>query len=150
MKRYRKLLLVVHVIASVGLLGASSSSLLLSLTGDYDIVSRQSQVFGIPLSFIALGTGLALGPATKWGVLRYWWTSAKLVLLTLVIVNGAVLIGPATDRLRDGGGSSALLSAALAGQVLMLGLSVGLSVYKPFGRVKRIRAAASRRRERTA
>jgi hypothetical protein len=153
MKRYRKPLLLIHVIASVGLLGASSSSLSLAIARDdaYDLISLHSAVFGIPLSFIALATGLALGPATKWGVLRYWWTSSKLVLLTLVILNGALLVGPATDDLRSGAGSPALLIAALAGQVLMLGVSVGLSVYKPFGRVKRSRAAvASRRREQTA
>ena len=31
-------------------------------------MSLQSLVFGIPLSFIALGTGIALGSASKWGV----------------------------------------------------------------------------------
>ena len=39
-----------------------------------------SLVFGIPLSFAALLTGVALGVGTRWGVLRYPWTVAKLVL----------------------------------------------------------------------
>ena len=80
MKPFRKPLLFLHVAASVGLLGATSSSLLLAVVADgdrdvYDLISLQSAVFGIPLSMIALLTGIALGFATKWGTLRYWWTT---------------------------------------------------------------------------
>lgn len=145
MKPYRKPLLLVHVIASVGLLGATSSSLLLAIAagGDrdvYELISLQSAVFGIPLSFIALGTGLALGAATKWGTLRYWWTALKLGLLVGVILNGALMIGPTTARLIDGEGSSGTLIAAAAGSVTMMALSVALSVYKPAGRIRPLTA----------
>jgi hypothetical protein len=147
-KRFRKPLLLAHVIASVGLLGATSSSLLLAViaasTHDaglahsaYELISLQSAVFGIPLSFIALLTGLALGPASKWGVLRYRWTTAKLVLLVGVIVNGALMIGPTTAQRVDGHGSASTVIVAVSASVLMLGLSVGLSVYKPGGRLRR-------------
>lgn len=142
MKPYRKPLLLAHVIASVGLLGATSSSLLLALVagGDrdvYELISLQSAVFGIPLSFIALFTGIALGAATKWGTLRYWWTALKLALLVGVILNGALMIGPTTARLIDGEGSGTTLVAAALASVLMLASSVGLSVYKPAGRIVR-------------
>ena len=142
MKKFRKSLLVAHVIASVGLLGATSSSLLLALVADgdrdvYELISLQSAVFGIPLSFIALFTGIALGPRTKWGVLRYWWTTLKLGLLVGVILNGALMIGPTTAQLADGEGSSARLIVAASLSVTMLALSVGLSVYKPGGRVRK-------------
>ena len=142
MKRFRKPLLLVHVTASVGLLGATSSSLLLAIVAAsdrdrdvYELISLQSAVFGIPLSFIALATGIALGPATKWGVLRYWWTTLKLVLLVGVIFNGALMIGPTTAQRIDGEGSASKLIFAASLSVLMLAVSVGLSVYKPGGRV---------------
>jgi hypothetical protein len=145
MKSFRKPLLLAHVIASVGLLGATSSSLLLAVVagGDrdvYELISLQSAVFGIPLSFTALLTGIALGSATKWGVLRHWWTTLKLGLLIGVIVNGALMIGPSTARLMDGEGSAATLIAAAGASVLMLALSVALSVYKPGGRRRRFAA----------
>jgi hypothetical protein len=140
MKPFRKPLLFVHVTASVALLGATCSSLLLALVADgdrdvYELISLQSAVFGIPLSMIALATGIALGAATKWGTLRYWWTTLKLGLLLGVIVNGALNIGPATAQLADGGDSSTRLALAAALSATLLIASVGLSVYKPGGRV---------------
>jgi hypothetical protein len=143
--RARRPLTLVHVIASVGLMGATASSLMLAVvaspTGDatlahsaYRLISIGSGVFGIPLSFIALLTGIALGLATKWGVVRYRWTTAKLVLVLLVILNGALAIGPTTAARIDGEGSSLMLQAAAAATVAMLALSVGLTVYKPGGR----------------
>jgi hypothetical protein len=146
----RKSLTLGHVVASVGLLGASCSSLLLALTGAvtsdgqladdaYRLVALQSAVFGIPLSGVALSTGVALGLSTKWGILRYRWTTAKLALLLLTMVNGGAVIGPATEALRDGGGAPWLLVAALGVTVTMLATATGLSVFKPGGR-RRARA----------
>jgi hypothetical protein len=150
-KRFRKRLLLVHVTGSVGLLGATSSSLLLAIvaasTDDpglahsaHELISLQSAVFGIPLSFVALLSGLALGPASKWGVLRYRWTTAKLALLLGVILNGALMIGPTTAQRIDGGGSASTLIVAVSASVLMLAVSVALSVYKPGGRLRTARA----------
>jgi cytochrome bd-type quinol oxidase subunit 2 len=147
LKRIRKPLLLVHITASVALLGATSSSLLLAVvaatTADadlahsaYELMSAQSLVFGIPLSFIALGSGIALGPASKWGVLRYWWTTLKLGLLALVIVNGALNIGRMTEQRLDGGGSEWALVAVVSASVAMLLASVALSVFKPGGRLR--------------
>ena len=141
----RKALVALHIIASVGLLGATSSSLLLALSAAvsddaqlahsaYRMMSTQSLVFGIPLSFLSLGTGVALGAATKWGVTRYRWTTAKLVLLVLVIFNGALGIGPTTEARLNGDGSEWALVGIVGASVFMLATSVVLSVYKPGGR----------------
>lgn len=150
LQRARRPLTLVHVVASVGLLGASSSSLLLAIaaasTSDeqlardaWQLIATQSAVFGIPLSFIALTTGIALGYATRWGVLRHRWTTAKLVLLALTIVNGALVIGPTTAALQDGSRAPWLLAAALAVTDALLLASVALSVWKPGGRLRRTR-----------
>jgi hypothetical protein len=147
LKRVRKPLLLVHITGSVALLGATSSSLLLAVvaatTGDaelahsaYELMSAQSLVFGIPLSFLALFTGLALGSASKWGVLRYRWTAAKLVLLVLVIFNGALMIGPTTQQRIDGSGSAWALVAIVSLSVVLLVTMVALSVFKPGGRLR--------------
>ena len=150
LKRFRKPLLLVHITASVALLGATSSSLLLAIvaaTDDelahsaYELMSLQSLVFGIPLSFIALGTGIAVGFAGKWGVLRYRWTAAKLVLMVAVILNGALVLGPTTARRMDGAGSAWGLVLAEVLQVVLLLIPMWLSVYKPGGRLRRAQAA---------
>jgi hypothetical protein len=91
-----------------------------------------SLVFGIPLSFAALISGLILGLGSKWGVLRHAWVTAKLVLLLSVILIGAVVIGPATSEMQTGtGDAETRLIAAAAWDVLALALATTLSVYKP-------------------
>lgn len=139
----RRAVLTVHIIASVGLLGDCAAVLAINIraatTGDpglaaaaYDLLAMFGVVFGIPLSMTALASGVALGLGTKWGVLRHRWVTAKLLLLLGVIVAGALVIGPATAALRDGGdGSRTLLILAAAYDVLALALATGLSVFKP-------------------
>ena len=56
-------------------------------------------LFGIPLSLTSLATGLVLGLGSKWGVFRYRWVTAKLLLNLSVILVGAFLIGPTTAAL---------------------------------------------------
>jgi uncharacterized membrane protein len=139
----RRAVLTAHIIASVGLLGDSAGVLAINVraatTSDpalaassYELLEMFSVVFGIPLSFASLGTGLALGLGTKWGVLRHRWVTAKLLVILSVIVVGAVIIGPATATMREGGGGAETrLIVASAYDVLALSLATGLSVYKP-------------------
>jgi len=140
----RKPLVTIHVAASVGLLGATASSLLLALTAAltddaqfahsaYRLMSAQAFAFGIPLSLLALASGIALGRTTKWGVTRYRWTAAKLALLILIILNGAFAIGPTTDARLDGARSEWALVVAIGATIAMLAISVVLSVFKPGG-----------------
>ena len=151
----RRAVLTVHIIASVGLLGDCAGILAINIraatTGDpalaaasYDLLDMFSIVFGIPLSMASLATGIALGLGTKWGVLRYLWVTAKLLLILSVIVAGAFVIGPAVAAMRAGrGGAEAVLIAASAYDVLALSLATGLSVFKP-GRRRRSGQTARR------
>jgi hypothetical protein len=95
-------------------------------------------LFGIPLSFASLGTGLALGLGTKWGVLRHRWVTAKLLLIVSVILVGALVIGPSEAAMLDGSGGRELVLILASGyDVLALCLATGLSVYKPRRRTRR-------------
>jgi hypothetical protein len=77
-------------------------------------------------------TGLLLGFGSTWGVLRYGWVTAKLLLNVSVILVGALVIGPSEAAMIDGdGGREGVLIAAASWDVLALSLAVGLSVYKP-------------------
>ena len=92
-----------------------------------------------PAQLPRAGTGIALGPASKWGVLRYWWTTLKLGLIVLVILNGALNIGRMTEQRIDGGGSEWALVVVVSVSVAMLLAAIVLSVFKPGGRFRTAR-----------
>jgi hypothetical protein len=139
----RRAVLTVHIVASVGLLGDVAAIVAINVraatTADpalaasaYELLRMFPVLFGIPLSLASLGSGLALGLGSKWGVLRYRWVTAKLLLNLSVIVVGAVVIGPQTSAMVDGdGGWEAALIAASGYDVVALSLATWLSVYKP-------------------
>jgi hypothetical protein len=139
----RRAVLTLHIVAGVGLLGDVAAVLAVNVraagTGDpalaaasYDLLGMFTVMFGIPLSFVALGTGILLGMATPWGVLRYAWVAAKLALLAGVILVGALVLGPGTEAMRSGdGGAEARLIAGSAYDVVALSVATGLSVFKP-------------------
>jgi hypothetical protein len=105
----------------------------------------------VPLSFIALGTGIVLGLGTKWGVLRHGWVTAKLVLLVLVILIGALVVRPSMDHViaatsapapaakPDLGASEWEPVAAAASNIVMVVVAVALAIFKPGGRLRRAR-----------
>jgi uncharacterized membrane protein len=156
----RRAVLTAHIIASVGLLGDSAGYLAVAIraanTSDpeladasYELLNMFSVVFGIPLSVITLLTGVLLGVSRKWGVVRHGWVAAKLALVVSVMAVGALVIGPASEAMRHGGGGREnVLILAAAYDVLALSLATGLSVYKPGGRRRgrgaRRRAVAAR------
>jgi hypothetical protein len=150
----RRAVLTAHIIVSVGLLGDSAGFLAVAVrgvsTGDPELADASwtllemfSFVFGIPLSFAALITGVTLGLGTSWGVLRYPWTSAKLLLVISVMVVGTLVL-PSADELRSGSGDpESWLIAGAAYDVVALSLATGLAVYKP-GRRSWLRRLAQR------
>jgi Predicted integral membrane protein (DUF2269) len=147
--RARRAVLTTHIVASVGLLGDVAALLATAIraatTDDpelahsaYELMSMFSFVFGIPLSFASLFTGLALGLGGKWGVLRHGWVTAKLLVIVSVILVGAFVIGPSEAAMTDGdGGRETVLIVAAAYDVLVLSVATVLSVYRPRFRTSR-------------
>jgi uncharacterized membrane protein SirB2 len=148
----RRAVLTVHIAASVALLGSTAAIVAIHVraatTSDpglaasaYELLGMFPTLFGIPLSLTSLVSGVTLGLGSRWGVLRYRWVTAKLVLILSVIVVGAVVLGPQTTAMaQDGSGSQSVLIAASAWDVLALTVATCLSVYKP-GRARDRRAA---------
>jgi hypothetical protein len=141
--RPRQALLTAHIMMSVGLLGDSAgfAAVALRLSGATDPAARLelletlnmfSVTFGIPLSVGTLVSGIALGLGTKWGVFRYPWVVAKLLLIVSVMLVGGFVIGPAENRmLQRGVDASAWLVAGASYDVLALAVATGLGVFKP-------------------
>jgi hypothetical protein len=128
---------------SVGLLGDSAGFLAVAIRASntedpaavlemIEVLNMFSLVFGIPLSIGAIVSGVALGLGTRWGVFRYPWVVAKLLLIVSVMAVGGLFIGPAQDAMLHGRGDmTAQLIAAGSYDVLALALATGLSVFKP-------------------
>lgn len=142
----RKLILTIHIAVSVGLLGDSAGYLAVAIRGattidpalahaSYEMLRMFAFVFGVPLSFAALLTGLALGLGTRWGVFRYPWVSTKLALVLSVIAVGAfVLRGGMSAMISGQGGAEGQLIAGAAYDVVALMVATTLGVFKPGGR----------------
>jgi hypothetical protein len=138
----RRALLTAHILCSVALLGDVAGFLAVAIraatTDDpalaatsYELLEMFSLVFGIPLSFGALITGVLLTRVTKWGIRRHRWVTVKLGLIVSVILMGSFVLGPATASMLQGGDAGLALILGSAYDVLALSLAVGLSVYKP-------------------
>ena len=92
----RKLNVTAHVASSVGWLGAVVSFLVLSIAGRasqdsetvraaYLAMNLIGQFAIIPLSLVALATGLVLSLGTHWGLFRYYWVLLKFILTIIAI-----------------------------------------------------------------
>ena len=149
-RRWRHVVLSVHIAASVAILGDSAAFLAIALRArslpaadahaSYEILGMLSLAFGIPLSFVALITGVVLGLGSRWGVFRYPWVVAKLTLLVSVMAVGGLVLGPAEDAALGGTGGTGGLVAGATWDVLALLTAVGLSVFKPGRPLRRARA----------
>jgi hypothetical protein len=79
---------------------------------------------------------------TPWGLFRHWWVTLKLALTTAGAVLSLVVLTPALTELADAAGGPVPLAQRLelardsgAASVVLL-VTLGLSVYKPFGRIR--------------
>lgn len=159
---WRKLLLSVHLIVSVGLLGSDAAVLVLCIAGArgsdpstiYPAASLIASALLVPLALLALATGVILGMLTPWGIVRYWWVAISLALTVAGIVLGTFVLvptlGAAADAAIAGHGAQALsvdrlgLVKDTSAASIVLTVTVLLSVYKPFGRLRDRRRPAAR------
>lgn len=97
----RKIALTVHVVSSVGWLGAVAAFLALAIAG---LESADAQLVRsvyvsmdlvtwwviVPLSFASLITGVIQALGTTWGVVRHYWVLIKLLLT--IVATGLLLL----------------------------------------------------------
>ncbi|MCT7376633.1 hypothetical protein [Chelativorans salis] len=150
---WRKLLLTVHVAASVGVLGADLALLTLGIASvggaDAMTVYPAARLIAArlvaPLALAALVTGLALGLLTQWGLFTYWWVTIKLAIV--VVLTGAVLfvlvpalgttaeaVTATTTELSPAERLPLLIAPAAASALLVV--AILLAVFKPGWRLR--------------
>lgn len=151
--RLRKSILVTHVVSAGAWIGIDVVSAVLVVVGRVRAGDDRTAVyqaladfFVVPLLLSALAagvvclvTGVLLGLATKWGLVRYWWVSVKLALNVVACVMLLLFLGPITELasgeqpLRDIWFVAFLATTAM----VLLSFAMVLSVFKPWGRVRR-------------
>jgi hypothetical protein len=154
----RKAVLTTHITAAVALLGTTLGLSIMGArtAGDddgrdahavYDVMSLLTLSLGIPLSFIALASGVLLATTAKWGLFGYWWVTTKLALLVAVIVIGATVTGASIDTMLEvterqdpsASGARWTIVAAAATQAAMVLAASVLSVFRPGGQIRAAR-----------
>lgn len=95
---------------------------------------------------VCLLSGLLLGFATKFGVLRYWWAAVKLVLnMVMSLVLLVFLLNPIRE-ISTGQAPVSELSIVFSLSAIALGmvtLASHISVFKPWGRTRTGRTPSS-------
>jgi len=153
----RKAGLALHVAASVGWIGAVTASLVIGIaatvTSDQSVIRGaylSMQIIGwyalVPFSLASLLTGLIQAFGTTWGLLRHYWVVIKLTMnlfaaavLLLYMQTVDYLANSARSAAATGndmaGNPSPILHAA--GALILLGVALTLSIYKPRGLTRR-------------
>ncbi|WP_242582104.1 hypothetical protein [Amycolatopsis sp. 195334CR] len=149
--RLRKSILVTHIVSAGAWIGIDVLAVVLvaigwARAGDdrATVYQALADFFVVPLlltaliaGVVCLITGLLLGLATKWALLRYWWVAVKLALNVVACAMMLAFLGPITELstgeqpLADIWFVSFLAATALA----LLSFATVLSVFKPWGRV---------------
>ncbi|QVQ54807.1 hypothetical protein J4H86_10050 [Spiractinospora alimapuensis] len=163
-RRWRALVVTVHAASGVGWLGIHTSVLVLVATAAFSgadpaapltAAATLVRTLVLPVSILALVTGLLLSLGTPWGLARHYWVLAKLVLTLALVLGSNLSIGPQVVAIAHAASTPGVelapvdvtrtaIALALSG-VVLLTVTV-LSTTKPFGRVARRRTAGGHAR----
>lgn len=149
----RKLALTIHILVSVGWVGAVTAYLALALVGwqgDCEQLVRASYLMMevtalyviVPLAVASFLTGIVMAVGTRWGLFRHYWVTFSFLLTVVAILVLFGQLGPISngaDRAQDPsippdelyGAGGQVLHAAFG--LLVLCVIAGLNVFKPSG-----------------
>lgn len=161
--RARKTFLLLHILSAGAWFGIDVVLAVLVFTAlgtdDTDVVVtclRALELFAVwPMlaaSLTCLVTGVVLGLGSKYGLLRYWWVAAKLVinvgmsaLILFALRSGIGDAARYADRLAAGDPTAVLpgdlIFPPIVSPTLLL-IAFVLSVFKPWGRIRRRHTSA--------
>ncbi|MGH3659996.1 MAG: hypothetical protein ACRDUA_25430 [Micromonosporaceae bacterium] len=101
----------------------------------------------VSAGLICLVSGVVLGLGTKYGLVRYWWVAVKLVLNVVLCALVLVLLRPGVQEVAEQAQrySAGEVASLVAGDMvfppivstLALLVAVVLSVFKPWGRIRK-------------
>jgi len=159
--RLRKAVLVAHLLSVATWFGVDVVVAVLVVTGmsadpaTAGLAYRSLGTFVVgPMltaALATLATGLLLGWGTRWGLVRYWWVLAKLVITLVLTVLIVLALAPMMPEVVVHGEQLAAGAAATGDvgdlvfppivSVTALSVATVLSVFKPWRRIGRGRRA---------
>ncbi|MEU3454227.1 DUF2269 domain-containing protein [Micromonospora sp. NPDC006766] len=151
----RKALLTLHLVTSLGWLGADLVLLALGVAGlcgadpavVYPAAGLLVTYLFAPLSVAVWLVGLASALLTPWGLLRWRWVLVKFAITTAMLGLVLLLLTPTVRRLGTLGPDLAardrldLVIPPMVSSTLLIVMTV-LSTYKPWGRLRPAAPAA--------
>ncbi|MGI5214519.1 hypothetical protein [Plantactinospora sp. CA-290183] len=147
---WRKGLLTLHVVTSVGWLGVDVVLLTLGVAGlrgadpavVYPVIGLVGLTLFVPLSVLAWLIGLVSAVLTPWGLLRHRWVTVKLAITTVMVGlvlfalrPGLLVAADAAAVPPDGVREQVVVAPAVSSTLLLV--ATLLSTYKPWGRNRR-------------
>ena len=152
----RKLTLTLHIVLSLGWLGAVIAYVSVAITGvtatDVENVRGaflSMELIGwrviVPLSIAGLASGLVMSATTEWGLFRHYWVIAK---LAMTAVGTGILLAhmPRVSEmarmaehalpLADANMLPKQLLLHAVGGLLLLVVIATISVFKPWGKTR--------------
>jgi hypothetical protein len=146
--RWRAPLLTVHLVTSVGAIGAALVLLALGIAGVrgadprtvYPAAHLVEAWVIAPLAVLALSTGLALALLSRWGLVRYWWVAIKLAITAVLTAVVFLVLEPslaataAAESLTVAQRTRVALFPSVALALLVVNVVLGLS--KPRRRLR--------------
>jgi hypothetical protein len=154
----RQATLVAHIVSAGAWIGIDVIVAVLVVTGRFagdpelrSLAYRALAAFVVwPMlaaGLLCLVTGVVLGLATTWGVLRYWWVAVKLALNLVLCTLILAVLQPGMDEVAGYGRDLLTGTADLTGisnlffppavSLTSLILATALAVVKPWGRIRR-------------
>ena len=159
-RRARRAVLTVHILGAGAWIGIDVvlgvlvfTALLTSSTATEALCYQALELFAVwPLltaGLLTLASGIVLGLGTKYGLVRYRWVAVKLVINVVLVTLVAFALRPglaeaaAYGEALAAGGSGASDVGGLVFPPLVSGVALVtatvLSVFKPWGRLRRTR-----------
>lgn len=156
--RTRKALLLVHIAASGAWLGIDVVLgvlvLAVAVPGDPQgaaVALAAIDMFAVwpmvAMGLVSLASGVVLGLGSKYGLVRFWWVALKLVLNVVLVSLVLVALRPGVVELAEQARGALATGTAppSPGDLIFppvvsttaLLVAMGLSVFKPWGRIRR-------------
>ena len=137
----RKATLLLHILVSVGWMGAVATFLVLALNGFYIAMEAVTTWLIVPLAFLSLITGVVQALATPRGLFRHYWILYKFLInlasLPILLLHTRIIhrvaVAARMNQLSGFREDRAQLVAASVAALIALFVALLLSVFKPKG-----------------
>lgn len=135
-RRWHRVVLVIHVLTSVGWFGVAVTVAFVGLVGAsrddlaFTTVILSTLWLSVPLGLLSAASGAVLGLTTRWGLGRHWWVVGKELITVAVIATDVLVVAPTMADALDAGTPGELPGPIIA-HCVVLAIATVLSIVKP-------------------